>query len=153
MKNKIQSPQGELKSGNVSERQQEGGSDQCGPIAKSDKEKPKAKATWQGVAGWVTKHEIAFNTLKTLQWAGGLLYSDAITTTLPWVSTSKNSSKSSPPKDFHKKLPLYFPHQNCPTLFILLTFQYLERVFVPLLSLLASLLYGALALAFFFKFL
>ena len=127
---------------------QEGGSDQCGP--KSDKEKPKAKATWQGVAGWVTKHEIAFERLKTLQWAGWLWFSNAITTTFLWVSPSKNSCKSSPPKDF-LKLPLYFLHQNCPTIFILLTFQYLERVFVPLLSLLASLLYGALALAFYFE--
>ena len=95
---------------------QEGGSNQGGAIAQSDKEKPEAKATWHGVVDWVTKHGMAFDTLKALQLAGWLLFSNAITACF----------------------------------LICLSFQ-LERVFIPAISLLASLLYAALALVFYFE--
>ena len=91
---------------------QEGGSNQCGP--KSDKEKPKSKATWQGVAGWVTKHDMAFDTLKTLQWAGWLFFSNAITTTLLWVSPSKFQQKFSSKKELEKNCHFTFPTKIVP---------------------------------------
>ena len=100
----------------------------CSPIlqednaaAKSDRENPKAKTEWQGVKAWVTDKKMPFDTLQALQLAGWLLFS---------MCFSFLSFRS---------FLLFFFHSNP------------ERVVVPVLSLLASLLYAALALAFYFE--
>ena len=90
--------------------------------AKSDRENPKAKTAWQGVKAWVTNHKMTLDTLKTLQLAGWLLFSICFS---------------------FFKLSLFIA--------FFLPFQYPERVVVPVLSLLASLLYATLALAFYFE--
>ena len=76
----------------------------------------------QGIKAWVTEYKMTFNTLKALQLAGWLLFLIC----------------------FSLLNVLLFSAFFLP-------FQYPERVIVPVISLLASLLYAALALSFYFE--
>ena len=89
---------------------------------KSEREKAEATTTWRGLKAWVRKHDMTFDTLKALQLAG-------------WV--------------FLTICPYLYDAINVFAFFHL--FPNSESAFIPALSLLASLLYAALALAFYFE--